>query len=135
MADTGPYCYARRSLDERGLAMILDPKDYPALTGEVVTQAHANYCAQNGHAVHTKDGVPQLICPRCGDTRVYDFSIKTDRDLGNQIKASLEGNVQDFDVDAIRTEIVVRYGVVDIDRIPDNEYWGIVQRNIKWGNS
>lgn len=41
--------------------------DYPAATGGVVTQAHANHCAQHGHAQHISEGVNVGICPRCGE--------------------------------------------------------------------
>lgn len=34
-----------------------------ALNGDVVTQAHADYCAEHGHATYNLDN----ICPRCGD--------------------------------------------------------------------
>jgi len=33
----------------------------------VVTEGHAAYCAEHGHATHTIDGVIQAYCPRCGD--------------------------------------------------------------------
>lgn len=39
----------------------------PALTGEVVTEGHARYCRENGHAFNRKDGVEQGWCPRCGE--------------------------------------------------------------------
>lgn len=42
---------------------------YPVVTGEVVTQAHADYCKSNGHATHTINGKPSTICPRCGETK------------------------------------------------------------------
>lgn len=32
----------------------------------VVTQGHADYCAERGHATYTKDDVVQDFCPRCG---------------------------------------------------------------------
>lgn len=35
--------------------------------GRVVMQGHADYCAENGHARHTVDGVEQVFCPRCGE--------------------------------------------------------------------
>jgi len=40
---------------------------FPALTGDVVTEAHARVCAERGHATHTVDGVDQGYCPRCGE--------------------------------------------------------------------
>lgn len=39
---------------------------YPTLTGDVVTQGHANYCAEHGHATHTVNGATEPFCPRCG---------------------------------------------------------------------
>lgn len=40
---------------------------YPALNGEPVTEGHARYCQESGHATHTVDGVTTGRCPRCGD--------------------------------------------------------------------
>jgi hypothetical protein len=43
-------------------------RSFPAATpGEVVTQGHANWCRDHGHATHKVDGVTQIHCPRCGD--------------------------------------------------------------------
>lgn len=42
---------------------------YPAVNGEVVTEGHANYCKENGHATYTMNGVASAICPRCGSTK------------------------------------------------------------------
>lgn len=39
---------------------------YPALNGQTITEGHAQYCRDNGHAVHTVDGVKSTLCPRCG---------------------------------------------------------------------
>ena len=41
---------------------------YPAFTGETITQGHADYCAANGHATLTENGVVGTFCPRCGDS-------------------------------------------------------------------
>lgn len=41
---------------------------FPALTGETVTEGHARYCRENGHATHTTDGVVAIFCPRCGES-------------------------------------------------------------------
>lgn len=41
--------------------------EMPALNLEVVTQAHANICAERGHATHTVNGEIQPHCPRCGE--------------------------------------------------------------------
>lgn len=46
--------------------------DYPALDGRGVTQAHARYCADHGHATHTVDGTPTGTCPRCGEVDTRD---------------------------------------------------------------
>lgn len=43
--------------------------EMPAMNNEVVTQEHADYCAKNGHAKQTVDGVVSEFCPRCGDKR------------------------------------------------------------------
>lgn len=43
--------------------------DFPLLDGRAVTQAHADYCAENGHARHEVDGQLTGICPRCGAGR------------------------------------------------------------------
>lgn len=39
---------------------------FPALEGRTVTQAHVKKCNQQGHAVHTVEGVASPLCPRCG---------------------------------------------------------------------
>lgn len=54
------------------LGELRGPTDYPALTGGVVTEAHARVCRERGHATHTvarPDGVRVWtgICPRCGE--------------------------------------------------------------------
>lgn len=41
--------------------------EMPALNCEVVTQAHANICAERGHATHKVNGEIQPHCPRCGE--------------------------------------------------------------------
>jgi hypothetical protein len=46
--------------------------DFPALTGEVVTERHARICRERGHARHTieirpGERVNSDRCPRCGD--------------------------------------------------------------------
>lgn len=42
-------------------------KTYPALSGQPVTQGHADHCAERGHAFHTIAGEVQDHCPRCGE--------------------------------------------------------------------
>ena len=41
---------------------------YPAATGEVITQGHADYCAANGCATLTEYGIVASFCPRCGES-------------------------------------------------------------------
>jgi hypothetical protein len=41
--------------------------DYPAAHGRTVTEGHARYCRENGHASFVRDGVDVGMCPRCGD--------------------------------------------------------------------
>lgn len=47
--------------------MIISALDYPAINGRPVTEAHAKYCRDNGHAKHLNNGVRVPYCPRCGD--------------------------------------------------------------------
>lgn len=44
-------------------------RDFPAFTGAGVTEAHARYCRENGHATHVEDGEVHPRCPRCGVER------------------------------------------------------------------
>lgn len=58
---------ARRRLGSFGVS-------FPALSGEMVLQGHADYCVVFGHASHTVshlDGSATVSpwCPRCGDIR------------------------------------------------------------------
>lgn len=52
---------------------------FPALEGGVVTQGHADYCRNNGHATNAKldaTGEPVEIserCPRCGDLLTAEY--------------------------------------------------------------
>jgi hypothetical protein len=43
-------------------------REMPALNGEVVTQRHADLCAERGHAYHMVDGIAGPTCPRCGES-------------------------------------------------------------------
>lgn len=56
---------------------------FPALTGGVVTEAHAKICAERGHATYRADGVGSGSCPRCGDVTVAaqspTFRVETTR--------------------------------------------------------
>lgn len=40
---------------------------YPALNGEVVTEAHATVCAEKGHATYKNGDKVEGWCPRCGE--------------------------------------------------------------------
>jgi hypothetical protein len=46
---------------------MINKLDYPAAMGGVVTEGHAQYCRDNGHATHESDGVLSPLCPRCGN--------------------------------------------------------------------
>lgn len=48
-------------------AAILSASNYPALSGDVVTEGHARICRERGHATHTVNGVESGRCPRCGE--------------------------------------------------------------------
>jgi hypothetical protein len=47
---------------------------FPVLSHDVVTQGHADYCAEHGHATHTVDEVVSPFCPRCGQ-RLPDIKV------------------------------------------------------------
>lgn len=47
----------------------------------------------------------------------------TDRDMRDQVLATLPDAEDDYDVAGIVEEIQRRYGTVDIDIVPDSEYW------------
>jgi hypothetical protein len=51
----------------------------------------------------------------------------TDRDMRDQVLATLDGVAHEYDVAAIVEEIQHRYGTVDVDAVPDAEYWEIVR--------
>lgn len=46
--------------------------DYPAITGDTVTERHARICRESGHAIWIRDGIPAPFCPRCGDVAGRD---------------------------------------------------------------
>jgi hypothetical protein len=50
----------------------MNANQFPALNGETVTEAHAAFCAERGHATHTVDGVDTGVCPRCGEVKGAD---------------------------------------------------------------
>lgn len=53
----------------------------------------------------------------------------TDRDMLDQVIASVGPDGGDFDCVAIRDEILRGYGLCDIDEVPDGTYWQIVERH------
>jgi hypothetical protein len=52
-----------------------NPMDFPALTGDYVTEAHAQICRERGHATYKINEVPQTCCPRCGDALTSDVEV------------------------------------------------------------
>ena len=57
--------------------------------------------------------------------------IITDHDIATQVIQTLADHVNDFDVDGIVRAIVDGYGLVDIDIIPDEEYWMLVEAHAR----
>lgn len=55
----------------------------------------------------------------------------TDLDLTNQVKTTLAGELGEFDVEAIVSEIQATYGTVNIDVIEAGAYWAIVEKHAK----
>lgn len=51
-------------------------------TDRVIKQGHVDYCAENGHATHTIDGIEQERCPRCGVVKRVEGYIGTVRGSG-----------------------------------------------------
>lgn len=52
----------------------------------------------------------------------------TDRDVRKQITTAIEAshNPGDFDVDGITEHIIRVYGLVNIDTISSDEFWGVL---------
>lgn len=55
----------------------------------------------------------------------------TDRDLREQVTASLGSDAAGFDVQGIVEEIQNAYDTVPIEEVPHAMYWGIVERHAK----
>lgn len=51
----------------------------------------------------------------------------TDADIRAQVLQALSGHVGDFNVEAVVRTIIDLYGRVDIDTIPDEQFWLIVR--------
>jgi hypothetical protein len=45
---------------------------FPVIYGETVTEGHALYCREFGHATHTEDGEESRFCPRCGEDKTAE---------------------------------------------------------------
>jgi hypothetical protein len=56
----------------------------------------------------------------------------TSRDLRHQITTATDASDGDYDVDAIVEDIQAKYGTVDIDAIPQDEFWAIVGDHALW---
>lgn len=79
----GAVHYVTAPKASRSLAFAME---MPALNGDVVTQGHADYCAENGHATHTTGDDVSPWCPRCG------HSISEGRETGGIIAALPSAN-------------------------------------------
>lgn len=55
----------------------------------------------------------------------------TDRDMREQVTTALGFEDGDFDVPAIVDALQLAYGTVDIDDIPSDDFWAIVQKHDK----
>lgn len=54
----------------------------------VVTEGHAQYCREYGHATYTEDGVTRTYCPRCGDAvTVPEIADVRDPETGRYVPA------------------------------------------------
>lgn len=53
----------------------------------------------------------------------------TDRDMRDQVAIALGGYTAEYDMEAIVDDVQARYGTVDIDSVPDDEFWAIVERH------
>lgn len=53
----------------------------------------------------------------------------TDQDIAYQVSTSLDGFIDDYNIDDIVRDIIDTYGRVNIDDIDSDEYWAIVERH------
>jgi hypothetical protein len=51
------------------------------------------------------------------------------KDIADQVRRSLPGIADGFDVDGIVDEVILRFGRVDINDIDVNVYWDIVSQH------
>jgi hypothetical protein len=58
---------------------------------------------------------------------------KTDADIGFQVTQAIQASgpelAKGIDVDGIVGEIIQAHGLVDVETIPHDEFWAIVQRH------
>lgn len=59
------------------------------------------------------------------------MEIFTDRDMRDQVAASLADMVSDYDVSAIVDELQAEHGTVRISEIEDQAYWTVIGRHAK----
>lgn len=55
----------------------------------------------------------------------------TRNDMERQVRETLDGREDEFDVDGIVDDIHAQFGLVDIDAVPHSGYWLIVARNAR----
>jgi hypothetical protein len=53
----------------------------------------------------------------------------TDHDMREQVKAALDGREDAYDVEAIVSEIQETYGTTDIETLPGEHFWTLVERH------
>lgn len=56
----------------------------------------------------------------------------TSSDLHDQVTTATNASDGDYDIDAIVEDIQTKYGTVDIDTIPADEFWTIVGDHALW---
>jgi hypothetical protein len=57
----------------------------------------------------------------------------TDRDVEQQVRDAVQVDIYasraDIDVSGVAAAIIERYGLVDIDDVPSDEFWGLVEQH------
>lgn len=54
--------------------MLITEVEFPAVTGQPVTERHARKCREAGHGTHTVNGEDTGFCPRCGAVKTPEFT-------------------------------------------------------------
>lgn len=80
--------------------------DMAHVEGRPVTDGHARYCRQHGHAMRTVGGNVQADCPRCGERR-GPYVDMSDADLNRAIHDA--GDVTETDWYDVGGEIQAAY--------------------------